>query len=283
MFRNGQGKVVPNNIREAIVYELIQCGSDINTGIVKRGLYTTISQKFNITKTSVINIWKRYVQTDSFEPTIKSKVVRKKRLLSEEDELYISQKLLISPCLLQKEIRSSLLQNSNNFNLDKDNTVLCQSTICRTIKSRLPQGEYSRKRVRSSNIRRWTPENITATDDYIAFVQTFDINKLRFMDECGFQPSTANKRFYGYGRKGESIVNISQHLTGSNVTLNLVLGFDNILFGTVQETTSDHFSYMNFWHECLEAYTPTGEKVLEAGCIIIVDNCPTHRFQRKTF
>jgi transposase len=101
------------------------------------------------------------------------------------------------------------------------------------------------------------------------------------MDECGFQPSTANRRFYGYGRKGQSVVNISKHLTGCNVTLNLVLGFDNIIFGTVQETTSDRFSYMNFWHECLEAYTQTGVKVLEPGCVIIVDNCPTHRFQTE--
>jgi transposase len=280
MSSNPRGKAICNSLRNRIIEELLKSGSNSLTGIVPWGLYIKIGKQFNITKQTIGNIWKLYVETDSVNVR-KNQFRNNRRLLSEEDELYVSQQLLISPCLQHKEIRASLLENSNNLKLDGENSVLSNSTISRTIRKRLPHGDYTRKKVRSSNINRWTAANIIATDNFIQLVQTFDISKLRFMDECGFQPSSANRRFYGYGRRGQSIVNVSKHLTGSNVTLNLVLGFDNIVFGTVQETTSDRFSYMNFWHECLEAYTPTGVKVLEPGCVIIVDNCPTHRFQTE--
>ena len=73
----------------------------------------------------------------------------------------------------------------------------------------------------------------------------------------------------------------TQIMEGPNHTVNLLIGLDGTKFSTVLTGPSDTFSYINFWHEAMNAYSDNGQPVLKPGDIIVVDNCPFHHSQAK--
>ncbi len=260
-----------NDLRELIVADIKDFGGNSDTGSIPWGVVTKVAKKYRIYNSTVSNVWKKFVENKNVQPLESGRKIGQGRLLTPEDEEYVEQMLCVNPTMYHKEIRKKLLEYSNNPELNSISTA----TICRTIKHRLSGGEWSRKKVESSNKNRWTPENMRLTDQYLNFIKQQDPFKLKFMDEAGINTSVG-KRKYGYSQKGQVALEISKHLQGPNHTLNLLVGLDGSKFYSVIEGASNGNEYLNFFHQAMNANTEYGQPVLKPGDIIIVDNCSFH-------
>ncbi len=269
-------KSISNDMRELIITDIKELGGNTETGAIPRGVATSVGAKFRLDSWTVTRIWKRFVEMKSVSPLKRGRKDGQGRKLTQEDELYVEQLLTLNPTMYRKEVISKVLQYSNTPDL----LSVSLTTIGRTIKKRLSGGEWTRKKVKSSNQNRWSDDNMRLTQTYFDFISRQDKFSIKFMDEAGVNLN-ASKRTYGYAPKGEVAVEISKHVQGPNHTVNLLVGLDGTKFCTVLTGASETYSYINFWHEAMNAYSDTGYAVLRPGDIVVVDNCPFHHSEAE--
>lgn len=118
-------------------------------------------------------------------------------------------------------------------------------TIYRTLSKEL---NYTYKRVSRPKGIRFTQYNMLFTQAYIDFCQRKTTRQLKFMDESGFK-ITFSDRNYGHSKKGERCIEIGRNLAGRNLTLNLLVGSDCVLYFNFVDGPSNTETYLNFWHE----------------------------------
>ena len=100
------------------------------------------------------------------------------------------------------------------------------------------------------------------------------------MDESGFKVVVANKN-YGHSEKGKPCVEIGRYHPSPNLTLNLLIGLDNVLYYNFVEGPSNTEKYLNFWHEASLSQDSFGRPLFFPGDLIIVDNCAIHHNQAE--
>ncbi len=269
-------KPLSNDTRRLIITDIEEQGGNPETGTYPRGLLTRVGEKYRLGHSTISRIWKHFVDMKTVSPLKCGRRVGSNRKLNQEDESFIAQTLTVHPTMYQYELKEKILQYTNNPDLN-DVSI---PTICRTIKNRLPGGEWSRKKVKSSNKNRYTPENMDLTQIYLDFISRQDKYTIKFMDEAGVNTNNG-RRFFGYSPKREVAVDISKHAKGANHTVNLLVGLDGTKFCTVLNGPSDTFSYINFFNEAMQGITDQGRPVLNPGDIIVVDNCPFHHSEAE--
>ncbi len=139
----------------------------------------------------------------------------------------------------------------------------------------LSGGEWTRKKVKFSNISRYTPENMDLTRDYFNLISQYDKYTIKFMDEAGVNTSMGRRK-YGYAPKGEVAVDITKHSQSPNYTVNLLVGLDGTKFCTVLDGPSNTYEYVNFFHQAMNGYNDYGRPILQPGDVVVVDNCSFH-------
>ncbi len=264
-------KPLSDDLRQLIVTDIQEQGGDPETGQIPRGVLSKLGGKYRVPPYTISRVWKRYVEFNSVASVKTGRKLGEQRKLSTEDEIFIEQMLTAQPTLYQKEIQAEVLQYTNNVDL----CSISQPTISRTIRKRLSGGEWSRKKVNSSNKYRWTRDNMRLTQEYLDFISQQDRYNIKFMDEAGVNIASG-KRNYGYSVKGEVAFEISKHLKVQNHTVNLLIGLDGTKFCTVIDGPSNNTQYMHFWHQAMNATSDLGQSVLNPGDIIVVDNCKFH-------
>lgn len=101
------------------------------------------------------------------------------------------------------------------------------------------------------------------------------------MDECGVNIKMSRRKD-GHSGIGEADVEFTKDLDDRNFTLNLLIGIDGTVFGTVTLGASNSDTYIGYFHEAKNAYTEDGKAVLLPGNVVIVDNCPFHHNRAET-
>ena len=56
-------------------------------------------------------------------------------------------------------------------------------------------------------------------------------------------------------------------------------GLEGVLYANTVEGASDSINFLNFFGEAGQVTTSNGNPAIEFGDYIILDNCPTHRFE----
>lgn len=108
---------------------------------------------------------------------------------------------------------------------------------------------------------------------YIDFCQTKRTHQIKFMDESGFKLS-CTKRTYGHSYKG---IEVGKYVADRNLTLNLLIDLDSVLYYNFVDGTSNTYTFLNFWHEANQTQDEYGRQVLLPGDFIVVDNCLIHK------
>ncbi len=264
-------KPLSDDWRHVIITDIKESGGNSETAAVPYGIYTKLSKKHRVSPQTVQNVWKRYCETSSVASLKGGNISGKLKKLTAEDEQYIEQLLTEDPTMHQNEIITKLLQYSNTPNLTK----ISQTTISVTIRKRLSGGEWTRKKVKSSNANRYSAENMDLTTEYFNLISQHDKYTIKFMDEAGVN-TAMGRRKYGYAPKGQVAVDITKHAQSPNYTVNLLVGLDGTKFCTVLDGPSNTYEYVHFFHQAMNAYNDQGRPVLQAGDIIVVDNCSFH-------
>lgn len=97
---------------------------------------------------------------------------------------------------------------------------------------------------------------------------------MKFFDESGFKTTVAH-RFYGHSKIGERAIEVGKFIPNANITLNLYVSLDGPAYFNFVDGPSNAQSFLNFWAEAAETFTPNGVPAIEPGDVIVVDNCNT--------
>lgn len=90
------------------------------------------------------------------------------------------------------------------------------------MRSKLPEGPYTRKRLTKASAEKFTPVNTVYCQQFLNTLGALPPEKLKFFDEAGVHSGTGNPA-YGNSLKGEIAVEvISGNKKGANVTLSLL-------------------------------------------------------------
>ena len=74
-------------------------------------------------------------------------------------------------------------------------------------------------------------------------------------------------------------VEIGRHLGAPNVTLNMLIGLEGVLYANTEDGATDTLAFLNFFDEASQNSMPNGQPILQYGDHVILDNCATHHFE----
>ena len=104
-----------------------------------------------------------------------------------------------------------------------------------------------------------------------------DPSKCKYFDESGFKLTNAHKN-YGHSQTGVRCVEVGRLIENPNTTLNLMVSINGINHFNFVDGASNTDTFVDFFHEAANSVSENGFSALEPGDLVIVDNCPIHRF-----
>ena len=128
---------------------------------------------------------------------------------------------------------------------------------------------------------KFTPQNLAYCGQFLNFISALPPEKIKFFDEAGVNSGTGNP-VYGSSLKGTKSIEIAAIPRGVNITLNLLVGLEGILYANTLDGASNSFTFLNFFGEAGQATSALGNPAIEQGDFIIMDNCAIHRFEAGT-
>jgi transposase len=258
------GKELSNDMRRLIIDSLIKGGADASTPVLPRGLRQSVGEKFGISVSCITSIWKRY----AIRGTICREPRRggRPRTVQQEDIDHVGVLKTLQPTMSLKTIKDNILQYSNVLR------SISLSTVSDIINKDL---NMTFKRATFCHGNRFTLQNLQYTERFMQYVNNRDPFSLKFMDEMGFDLSDGNKR-YGHSKKGTPCVAIQKFHSKVHYTVSLIVGVSGVKYVKIVEGSSNSIEFLHFLGEAGNACTDDGERVLQRGDILIVDNAATH-------
>ncbi|KAK3103178.1 hypothetical protein FSP39_017050 [Pinctada imbricata] len=263
-----KGVSLSEDLRTLIIRTLKDNGANDVLNTCPRGLITTTSVQFKVSRQCVKKIWEQYCTIGN--ATCKKRRKNPKYLFSDGDLELIEALLREKPTMSYREISEKLMQYSS---IPKH---VSKQRISDAVRKRLPSGMFTNKKVRRKQEDRFTDENIRYTQAFITYISHQNPRKLKFFDECGVKVSSCNPT-RGMSEKGKRCIEIGKYQQGSNVTLNMLISLDGILYYNFVDGASDTETFVNFWTEAVESLSPNDNATLQPGDIVILDNCPIHK------
>ncbi|XP_069109704.1 uncharacterized protein [Argopecten irradians] len=261
-YHNGTG--ISQDLRSLIIQEIIELGGNSQSGNVPRGIYVKVANTFRVDEKSVRTFWKKYISEGSMSETARHKAGNPK--LNGADVQLVS---------FLKRNTPSVTGNKIKRNLCKYSPVsgnVHNSTIYRAMSREL---DLTYKRINRPSCDRFTQYNMQYTQAFIDFCQTKRADQIKFMDESGFKLTTTNPA-YGHSKKGQACVEIGKYRPGTNLTLNLLVGLNGVLYFNFVNGASNMNTYLNFWGEASACQDNMGCPLFKPGDVVIVDNCSIH-------
>ena len=115
------------------------------------------------------------------------------------------------------------------------------------------------------------------TQLYIDYMKDKDPSSVTFFDESGFHLPDAGHRNFDFSPVGEDCVEVQLYLSTANLTLNFLVGFDGVKYGSITEGASNSVQFLGFFDKALCTVDPISQQpILEVGDIVVVDNLSTH-------
>lgn len=74
-------------------------------------------------------------------------------------------------------------------------------------------------------------------------MSTIDPYKLKYFDEAGFCLPDVGKPTYGHSQINTKCVEIGRYLSAPNVTLNLPIGLDGVVYANTEDGASDTLKF----------------------------------------
>ena len=251
-----RGKTLSKDMRRLILKDITELGGNPMLLHPPHGVRKTVACKYKVSPSTVSRLWKTYLTSDLLTPSKDLSRFGINRKLQKDDLQFMELMKSNHPTMTHGELKDKLLEVSPNPDAD-----VHLSTISRSIRRRLSSGPWSRKKVNTVNINKFTPANLAYTQEYINFMWQQDPHSVKFMDESGIEISCASRRSYGHAPVGQKCIDIVKNNQQPNKTINLLVGLDGI-FCTVFDGTSNTERYLNFFHQAIHATTSTGIPVL---------------------
>ena len=124
---------------------------------------------------------------------------------------------------------------------------------------------------------RFTDRNIDYTQAYIDIMQNKDPTRIKFMDEAGFCLPDSVSATRGHAPVGQRCVEIQERKKTKNLTLNLLIGIEGVMYINFVHGPSNTAEFLNFFDEAARSYTDSGSPVLRPGDTVVIDNAAIHR------
>ena len=267
VFENG--KALSNDFRHLVIKNLERSGANCQLGNVPWGVFTKVSTELCISVTTVSKVWKEFVLSGNIQR--KPVSGHRQRKLKQDDLELIELILKDKPSSSLSHLRDKVREFSTTQNVSSQN-------ISHALRSGfLSGGKYSFKRLCRQQSNRYTDDNMDYTQVFIDYVSQKNPTQIKFFDESGYKVTTAHKT-YGFSKRGEKCIEVGRCMPNPNITLNCLVGLTGVQYHNFVDGPSNAHHFVYFWQEAVEAYTDDGFPVLSPGDVVIVDNCPIHRF-----
>ena len=123
----------------------------------------------------------------------------------------------------------------------------------------------------------FTDRNIDYTQAYIDIMQNKDPTRTKFMDEAGFCLPDSVSATRGHAPVGHRCVEKQERKKTKNLTLNLLIGIEGVMYINFVHGPSNAVELLNFFDEAARSYTDSGSPVLRPGDTVVIDNAAIHR------
>ena len=262
-----RGKSLSAEIRGEIIDSVLEAGGDSTNGYFP-GKWEDIGTKHKVYGKTVKAIWQIFVSTGDILGDLK-RTGNPSKLGQGELNLIEAMKTQ-NPSVSYEVIKENLLQHGHL------QTGTCTTAIGLAVRSSMLQGKMTWKRLtRVNNHNKFTGENMNYCQDFLDYMSQVDPYRLKFFDESGVVLSDCNKR-YGHSVVNTPCVEIGKYPHTRNITLNLLVGLEGIMYADTVDGSADTFHFLNFFAEASKNFQRNGNPVLTNGDIIVMDNCATH-------
>lgn len=264
------GRAIDADFRRLVIDHMISNGGDILTGYFP-GSVSSVADHFKLSRSCVAKLWNGACERASIDPQWKGG--------NNPTHLH-SQGLDLLEAL--KTAKPSMPYNKI-LEVINANCVIPSGTstsaIGRAVQNRLSGGPWTWKRMSNIKYEKFTLENVDYCQDFLSYVSTVDPYKLKFFDEAGFALPGVGKANYGHSAANHPCVEIGRHLGAPNVTLNMLIGLEGVLYANTEGGATDTLAFLNFFDEASQNSMPNGQPILQYGDHVILDNCATHHFE----
>ncbi|XP_033749722.1 uncharacterized protein LOC117334303 [Pecten maximus] len=261
-YKKGDG--ISSDLRKLIVQETLHLGGNVLTGEIPRGVFTKVAEKYKVNRQTVTNFWRQYVSDGALSEKTRNTLGRPKLNTTDIEMIHFFKK--DRPSITGTELKQKLIEYS------PVSGKVDTSTIYRTMSKKL---DLTYKRITRPSCDRFSQHNMVYTQAYMDFCKTVRPCQVKFMDESGFKITTTNSN-YGHSKKGVACVEIGKFHPGRNLTLNLVVGLNGVIYYNFVDGPSNMNTYLNFWNEASLSQDRLGRSAFLPGDVVVVDNCAIH-------
>ena len=260
------GKALDEDLRELIVLSLLKEGADVVTGKVPYGKIKQTAERCMVGSDTVAILWKRYVEDQSLEPKLRGGSVSK---LGEQEVDLIQHLKTRTPSMTYADILKVLEQTA----------VLPSGTskpaVGRVVVNKLGMSYKKLTRCASN---KFTADNIRYCQFFVNYMSGIKAENIKFFDEAGINLQVCNPT-HGHSNRGERAVEVVPAGRGTNHTLMVLCSLEGIDFAKIIPGGADTTEYLQFWADAEQFLTRSGRPMFDLNDHIILDNCPTHRYE----
>ncbi len=229
---NHHGKSLSSELKGEIIDSILEAGGDSTTGYFP-GKWDNIGTKHKVYGKTVKDIWHRFVSTGDIHGEQKPRGNTSK--LGQGELNLIEAMKTQNPSVSYKVIKENLLLHGNLP------TGTSTTAISRAVRSSMLQGKMTWKRLSRAGNNKFTDENINYCQDFLDFMSQVEPYRLKFFDECGVALLDCNKH-YGHSVVNTPCVEVGKYPHSQNITLNLLVGLEGILYADTIDGIDSIFS-----------------------------------------
>lgn len=264
------GKALRSDLRTAVIDHIVQQGGDVITGFFQ-GSYTEVAKHFNLSRMVVQKLWRQCCEQGDI--TNQWKGGNNPPRLQKQDLDFIEALKTATPSMPHAKIYDAV---NTHCNIP---TGTSKSAIARAVQSRLDDGKtWTWKRMSRPKAEKFTHANVDYCQDFLNYMSTINPHRIKCFDEAGFKLPDVGRPNYGHSLVNTPCLEVGRYLSTPNVTLNLLMGIEGVLYANTEDGASDTASFLNFWGEVGQSLMSNGQSILQYGDIIVLDNCAVHHY-----
>ena len=264
------GCAIDESLRRLVIDYIVSSGGDIQTGFFP-GSFASVSNYFKLSRSTVSKLWNQCCQEGSIAPRWKGG--NNPSHLNDQDLELISALKSSTPSIPYLQIYDAI----NEYCEIPAGTSV--SAIGRAVRTKMPEGKYTWKRMTHFRHEKFTADNVDYCQDFLTYVSALDPYKLKYFDEAGFALPGVEKANYGHSLVNIDCIKVGRHVNRPNVTLNMMIGVEGLLYANTENGASDTLKFLNFFGEASNSFGPNGRPVLEYGDYLFLDNCSAHHYE----
>ena len=264
------GCAIDHSLRRLVIDYIVSNGGDIQTGFLP-GSFASVSTYFKLSRSTVSKLWNQCCQEGSIMP--RRKGGNNPSHLKDQDLELISALKSSTPSIPYLKIYDAV----NEYCEIPAGTSV--SAIGRAVRTKMPEGKYTWKRMTHFRHEKFTPDNVDYCQGFLTYVSALNPYKLKYFDEAGFALPGVGKANYGHSLVNVDCIKVGRQVDRPTVTLNMLIGLEGLLYANTENGASDTLKFLNFFGEASNSFRPNRRPVLEYGDYLVLDNCSTHHYE----